>query len=769
MRNTNEVIMDIKNLVNEKGFIYVISMILTEDFVFDMENLHKVDMYSRVSNNEALLLLWFLIQNDIDLSFPNSPQDFIDLKKKVYRLLEELHSSFMIPFIERLKKGAENWFKVDNYEQDKKDFFGNGEMLVEPIFYSWSWVYDFQYLDFLEKKYIKDKERLEKQKFFKFSEVKEIINNIKEILHKKLSLINFKTLKETSPELIEKLQKKYPKENIQEEIDRILPMLEIHQYVSLFFDNQNEENFDINNMREEWWKSFYKWLIELLVIKKTDFKVDSSIDSFLNNFSFSLEKWINSQFQNIWDFNILKAKPIIKLDDNRYFVPIIFILYEAIYENPYYWMIDDKNYINIAWKNRWDSWENITHDFLVKVFWKENTFKSVKIEEKKWQILTDIDILCVLWSKALCVQVKSKKLTELSRKGNDKQLQKDFQWAVQDAYNQWLISRDSILHKWVNFFDNNWNEINLSEKINEVYVMWVTTENFPSLTHQASILLEKWETDPYWIFLSIFDLELLTHYLNDPYDFLYYIRQRINLMDYFKADEEMVYLGFHIIQKLRKDDKYDFFTIHTDFWQLIDRNYYPFKAWFNVSDKWDAIKQSWKNDNFEKLFIELKWIKQENIVDVIFHLLDLSWEGRDNLINLIIQTKSKTITDNKGHDFSIPDACLTYVSLDSNNKEELVNKVITLSEKRKYIGKSDIWIWLWSLKDSKNIIDTVFFHKEDWNYNEDIENLLKTTDLWKPHDYINMNTWKRYSRKWPCPCWSWNKFKRCCWDKYYIK
>jgi hypothetical protein len=57
MRTTKEVISDIKNLVNEKGFIYVISMILTNDFVFDIENLHKVDMYSRVSNNEALLLL----------------------------------------------------------------------------------------------------------------------------------------------------------------------------------------------------------------------------------------------------------------------------------------------------------------------------------------------------------------------------------------------------------------------------------------------------------------------------------------------------------------------------------------------------------------------------------------------------------------------------------------------------------------------------------------------------------------------------------------
>ncbi|MBW7954488.1 SEC-C domain-containing protein [Candidatus Gracilibacteria bacterium] len=767
MKEKKDVIHDIKNLVNEKGFIYVLSMILTEDFVFDMENLHKVDMYSRVSNNEALLLLGFLIQKDIDFSFPDSPQDFIELKKRVYNLLEELHNSFMIPFIERLQKGAENGFQVNDYEQDKKDFFGDGNMLVEPIFYAGSGVYDFQYLDFLDKKYVNDKEWLEKEKSFKFNEVKNIIIKIKRILHKKLSRINFKTLKETSPELIQELQKKYPKENIQEEIDKILPMMEIHQYVDLFFDNQGEE-YDINNMREEGWNSFYKGLIDLLVINKSDFKDILGIDNFLNNFSFSLEKGINSTFQNIGDFNILKAKPIIKLDDDRYFVPIIFILYEAIYESPYYWMIDDKKYINIAGKNRGDAGENITYDFLVNIFGKENTFKSVKIEEKKGKTKTDIDILCILGSKALCVQVKSQKLTELSRKGNDERLKIDFQHAVQDAYNQGLISRDSILNKGVKFIDNNGNEINLSEKINEVYIMGVTTENFPSLTHQSNLLLEKKKTDPYGIFLSIFDLELLTHYLNDPYDFLYYIRQRIDLMDYFKADEEMVYLGFHITKKLRKDDRYDSYGLDTDFGQLIDRNYYPIKAGFDVSDKGDDIKQVWKNDNFEKLFIELKQIKEESIVDIIFHLLDLSGEGRDNLINYIIQTKNKTLKDNINHNFSIPEGNITYVSFNSNNKDVLIKEIINISEKRKYIQKSNIWIGLGSLKDSKKIIDTVFYHKEKWEYDDNLEQIFRNTDNGKNPDYINLKTGVKYSRKGPCPCGSGKKFKRCCWDKYYL-
>jgi hypothetical protein len=50
--------------------------------------------------------------------------------------------------------------------------------------------------------------------------------------------------------------------------------------------------------------------------------------------------------------NILNIKPIIKIDEERYFVPINFILFQAIYESPYYWIMNDKKYLNEACKNR---------------------------------------------------------------------------------------------------------------------------------------------------------------------------------------------------------------------------------------------------------------------------------------------------------------------------------------------------------------------------------------------------------------------------------
>ena len=115
--------------------------------------------------------------------------------------------------------------------------------------------------------------------------------------------------------------------------------------------------------------------------------------------------------------------------------------------------------------------------------------------------------------------------------------------------------------------------------------MGVTTENYPSLTLQSYIMLDKKDDDPFPIFLTIFDLDLICYYLRDPYDFLYYIKQRTDFMDYFKADEELIFLGYHLNQKLSKIPEVDSFHIDRKFGQIIDRNYYPIKMGLRVSDQ----------------------------------------------------------------------------------------------------------------------------------------------------------------------------------------
>ena len=147
MRKTELVIKDIKELISRKGYIYALCMILFEDFHINPEQLHEIDNISRLSIKEASLLLGFLIQNEIDFSTPNTPQDLINLKQKTYELMDELHKSFMIPFFEKLQESIKKEHKIEDYRKEQKEFFGKGDMLTEPIFYSGTGVYDFQYLD----------------------------------------------------------------------------------------------------------------------------------------------------------------------------------------------------------------------------------------------------------------------------------------------------------------------------------------------------------------------------------------------------------------------------------------------------------------------------------------------------------------------------------------------------------------------------------------------------------------------------------------------
>lgn len=768
MRPAEQVIDDIKSLIYTKGYIYALCMILFEDFHIDPEKLHEMDNHQRLSVKEASLLLGFLVQKKIDFATPDSPFDLINMKQKTYELMEELHTSFMIPFLEKMEKSFSEEHKEINFRKDQKEFFGKGDMLVESIFYSGTGVYDFQYLDFLERKYKYDKHWLSGNKNFNIKQTQSNVRHIKQVLHEKSKKVNLYATKERTPQLIEELKKKDPDQDWDKIAKETLPMMEIHQYVDLFFDYKVEgKELSKEELRDKGWGSFYKGLIELFVIRKSDFDDDSNINSFLDNFSFSFGTGCNHQFQMVGNYNIINSHPLIKLDEERYFIPIVFLLFEAVYEAPFYWMwLEDKSYRNQLAENRGKVGEEIVYDLLIKTFGIQRTFKSVKINIGKGYDVTDIDALCMLGSKALCVQVKSKKLTELSRTGDDNQLHKDFQGAVQDAYKQGLVSRIEVLERSSEFFDENGNKITLSEGINEVYIMVITTENYPSLTHQAHIMLDKKEDDPFPIVLTVFDLELIIDYLNDPYDFLYYIKQRTLLMDYFRADEEIVYLGYHLDRKLWKSPNTNFFVIDSSYGQVIDRNYYPKKAGLDVSDEGDVIKNRWKNEGFDNLCDRLKTLNEPKITDIIFHLLDRSGDARKNLVDYLIKTKKQTVKDGMAHDFSIPPdgsysprVGVTYYSLNSGSVKDLQKRLLTLCQARKYKSKGDVWIGFGSLNNSHEMIDVVVFNEQKWQYDKDLETMSNAL-LGRKGRLTRIG--RKIGRNERCPCGSGLKYKKCC-------
>jgi hypothetical protein len=359
-----------------------------------------------------------------------------------------------------------------------------------------------------------------------------------------------------------------------------------------------------------------------LIIKKSDFDETLNIESFLDNFSTKTGSGINEKFQKTGDFNLINARPIIQLDEESYLVIAPFLLTQAIYNSPFYWMGGDESYKGQLFENRGKVGEEMVHEMLSKVFGEKNTFKSVDIYKSKADRISEIDVLCILGNKALCVQVKSKKLTSLSKNGNYEKIKEDFTLAVQEGYEQGLLCRKEILKKQSRFINEQGEAIIIPKEINEVYIMAITMDGYPALMHQTGMLLDKKDPDPDPIVMSVFDLDTVTLYLNNPYDFLYYVRQRINLIDYIKASGEVGLLEFHLFHKLQKPISSNYIFLGNDAGLKIDKNYYEFRVANNIFSRNKLIKEKWKNTEFKEKIAQMEKVNLQNKTDLIFTLLD---------------------------------------------------------------------------------------------------------------------------------------------------
>ena len=143
----------------------------------------------------------------------------------------------------------------------------------------------------------------------------------------------------------------------------------------------------------------------------------------------------NQELDSVGAYNAVHSHPLISLGDDRYFLPIFFNLAQSIYESPLHWVMNDAAYRDIGLKNRGAATERIALEMLRRVFGARNVHRGVKVLNGKI-VKCEIDVLAFAGNKAVIVQSKSKRLTELSRRGDSQQIRQDFQLAVQDAYDQ---------------------------------------------------------------------------------------------------------------------------------------------------------------------------------------------------------------------------------------------------------------------------------------------------------------------------------------------
>lgn len=700
MNTRKDVLTKIQRLVDKPGYIYVLSLINRHDFFYSPDEAADVNWYERLHQNELSFLFGLLVKKPINFKHP-SETEVNEYVNQSYKLLKDLHDSYTKQGFAKMIKEAKGGKK-----RSFGEFFGSGNLMVEPIFYGESGAYDFQFWEFSPDRYAHDREWL-KNKRIDISEFVEI--------------------------------SKYIKKKIEEKATKLRPGSKLP-------------------------KDIMDTAFETFCIRKADLLKNFNekiLNRFIELFTI-VPGGLNKSMRSPGDYNEIEVKPLINVGKDTYYVSESFNLAKSIYESPFYWMVKDLKYEPILSENRGKTTVELAKNLLIPVFGNENVYRDVVIETRKGKYITDIDLLAIAGNKGVVLQAKSKKLTLLSRQGKTSKLKEDFNEAVQEAYNQALKSKDFLLSSNKNYrLKENNKIIKLKEKLDDVYLICLTGDHYPAVLFQTRSYLKKKKSDPYSLPISIFDLELLAHYLKDPFDFLYYLRQRINTAEIIQCSGEISYLAYHLKHKLIHTSKgINYMMLDDSFAQYIDANFPVVKGYQPAGKETNKVFHEWKNEEFNKLIKQVKGAKNTGFTDAVFMLNDLSGEAADELIKMINDVRRKTRTDNRSHSLAVlyGDFGVSYICVPSTQSGSLFSTLISYSTARKYRSKANVWLGMGSFAENPNLVNEIVFSKEPWKLDERLEKLA-TISL---NPGMVINPLKKIGRNDPCICGSGIKYKKCC-------
>ena len=479
---------------------------------------------------------------------------------------------------------------------------------------------------------------------------------------------------------------------------------------------------------------------------------------------FSLEPGtVNEQLTSIGAHNEVLVRPIVKLK-GKYFMPLSFNLARAAYTNPFYWMLQDEGYRVVAENNRGRTTEDITEDLLQRSFGAGNVHRNVKIKRHGTDV-TDVDVLVLYRNKALIVQAKSKKLTELSKAGDDSRLREDFAKAIQSAYDQGVVAQRGLYDSTNTLIAADGRQIECSEHINESYILCVTADHYPAVVTQMATYLEKGVDAPRAVACSVLALETLVDFLPHPSDFLYYIRQRVQLSENSIAASELDYLGWHMEFGLPclPDQA---FLISNSLDSTIDAAVLTRRLEEDSGVKVSVARPKWRNNSLSLIAEHLCLSSEPGMIDAVFLLFDLMTalpgSKTTEIEEGIRRLKFAIRKDGKLHNLSWPSSLnrrgLSLVCYPDFTF--MVQHLPHFSACRKYTAYADEWLSLGFVAGSTMPFDWAFYLGEPWQDDAELADMAR--EILKGGTVVGgTGAKKKQGRNEPCPCGSGKKFKKC--------
>ncbi|MBO7286890.1 MAG: NERD domain-containing protein [Bacteroidales bacterium] len=459
--------------------------------------------YDRLSESELFFIIGLWLKNIEYEDVVVNEKDVYDTVNHIRELLRQLHLTFL-PSIKEMKK----YVSCDG----KINIMHDEHMIQETIFYGDGGAYDLQYINFVKDKYENDRDWI--------------------LENKRIDIYDF--------------------ENFFDELRKEL-IRKINEYYRDVVRTKYNTNYSVN----------YPYTYKIKYF--TD--INPSYLDIIKCFSIDIKNPIDININNFGDFNPIVKTPIIKINDDEIYVPYIQLVARAFYEVPFYWICSDKKYYeNIGVHNRGNAGESITSKLLMRVFPKGQIFNNVIVKHNK-DVKAEIDVLVLNGNVAFVFQVKSKRLSLNSYKGDKESIASDYEKAIGKAYSQACLSEKEMKNPDNIVLTSTGESLNM-QSVNEVIKIGVTLDFFPAV---ESITRRSLDESAEFISLSIFDLDMICRYADGVENFKKYFRQRTKRRTLFYAPNEATYLGYYLKHKEFLNPKnYDFVGLSNEYGDIID-------------------------------------------------------------------------------------------------------------------------------------------------------------------------------------------------------
>ncbi|HWR36828.1 MAG TPA: SEC-C metal-binding domain-containing protein [Clostridia bacterium] len=654
---------------------------------------------------ETSTLIGLMVQQEIDWSLPDSGtvQHYIDETEK---LLKEFHQSMLQPAFEDLRAVIESGEKTNPFEK--------GLHLREPIFYGGESAYSFQFRDLSVPKYQADNPWLERHKGFTIETARDVVHAIIQSQNNKFT------------DIVDNLAQRRP----------------------------------------EQWTFLPCHLFSTDEIAKT-LRVDFSVvERVINAFLLPASNR-NVAFRAIHDFNVVSALPIIPVGDGRLLLLEQYTLQQSLYESPFYWMCDDRDYRDTALRNRGRFVEAFSQARLESVLGKGAVFSNVRIPEAKGKDAGEIDTLVLFADRAIVVQAKAKRLTLEARKGNDNLIRDDFKKSVQDSYDQAFACAEMLAGGERTFLASDGNKIEVPRKLKKIYLLCAVSDHYPALSFQAWQFL-KHEPNPIIqppFVLDIFTLDTMAEMLDTPLYFLSYIDRRANYQEKVLAGHELTILSYHLKRNLWFDKKLDLIQLGDDLTADLDVAMMVRREAASGKRTPDGILTRIKGTRVGEILKAIESRPNPGTINLGFALLCVAEEAVVNISTAIDRMARQSALDGRHHDLTVPmgesgEGLTVHCNMDPIDVAG--PKLERHCLLRKYKAQAVRWHGISIAPDA-----SLRFGLEldfAWQKDKRMDQIVSAYPRTGSHISLKApdGRGQKIGRNDPCPCGSGRKFKKCC-------